>query len=441
MGNINLVIASNRGPLTNNAVNAAGSGGLIQTLLSAIKNREVIWVAAQQATGEQLKNTNFQIVFPEIDNTTYDLSYNVISNSILWFIHHHMINPDQFMIFDNSFYDAWRCYQEYNKAFATTIAENAPVNATVVINDYHLCLAPFELKKLRKDLKIIHFSHTPFASPSIFKILPEPIAQDILNGIASADFSGFHVPKWSKSFLQCAHEFNVLPKNVFSYPVGIDPDHLDYLKNLDSVSDKCKEIKSLTEEKVLIVRIDRLEPAKNLLRGIISYEMLLRRNPTLTKDVFHLVLVNPSREGLQPYSDYKEKVLELSDKVKRLFPESFELKFIDDIELSVAAMKCADIMLVNPVRDGLNLVAKEASYINENLILILSKEAGCFYQLNKGAFGINPYDIKELSYMLESAIFLDQDERSRRAHLLKESCVNPTATQWLNYLINLTKTN
>jgi trehalose 6-phosphate synthase len=435
--NPEVVIASNRGPAANSSNQIQGSGGLIQTLTAALKNRNALWVAAKQASGANNNFENFEVIFPEIDDSTYSNAYNNICNLTLWFIHHHMIDSGLNMIYDEEFYSSWKSYQDYNSAFAETIAQNAPKNATVILNDYHLCLVPHELNKRRQDLKIIHFSHTPFANPAIFSMLPETIAIDILNGISKSRFAGFHVAKWSKNFLDCAKLFGVTPQNIFSFPVGIDPENLKHLKDSDTFKEKIQEIKAMSNEKTLMLRVDRLEPAKNILRGIVAFDMLLERNPTLQKEIFHLVLVNPSRENLAIYKKYKTKVVELAKKIKQKWPESFDFKIQDDLETSAAAMAVADILVVNPVRDGLNLVAKEACYLNNNLILILSKEAGAYDQLKNAAFGINPFDIKELSYVMESAIFLDPEERKKRSTQLKHLACIPFAEQWLDHLLSL----
>ncbi|MEY2469336.1 MAG: trehalose 6-phosphate synthase, partial [Actinomycetota bacterium] len=291
-----LVVVSNRGPVAFNFDDdgapqpGRASGGLASTLGGGVKGGQAIWVAAAltdadraAAKDDNLKAEDYHLRLVDIDKETFDLAYNLISNETLWFWHHHLFDMLRRPVFDGTFRKAWAAFREVNQAMANEAMRIAAPDATVLVHDYHLALVPAMLRAERSDLRISHFSHTPFVHPAFLTILPDEITEELLNGMAGADACGFHAPRWSANFEGCwfAHpstRTHPVPRTYIA-PAAADHDAVAAVSASDDCAAEAAKLDQEVAGRKRIVRVDRIEPSKNLLRGFWAYRILLEECP------------------------------------------------------------------------------------------------------------------------------------------------------------------
>jgi trehalose 6-phosphate synthase len=445
-----LIVVSNRGPLAfsrdedGNLETKRGAGGLVSTLGPAIAHRQATWVAAaitdedrEAAASGVVEAEGFRLKQLVIDPDEYRAFYDVIANSTLWFLHHGLFDLPRRPRIDRRWRKAWDAYRAVNDAFANAVAEEAPEGAAVLVQDYHFSLLGERLALARPDLRAVHFNHTPFCEPSALRSLPDHVAEELLRGLAGYRACGFHSARWARTFEACAAQ--QLGTTVPTFVAPAAADHLDIEKV--SASEECAQELAALEELVgdskLIVRVDRIELSKNLLRGFLAFEDLLRDRPELVGRVVFGAFVYPSREALPEYLAYRQEVEGLAARVNERWGTSawtpILLDTSDFFPRSVAALRRYDVLLVNPIRDGLNLVAKEGALLNErDGVVCLSREAGVWEELESGALEINPFDVAGTAEALAEALEMESDERSRRAAVLKKAAGRRTPTDWLN---------
>jgi trehalose 6-phosphate synthase len=296
------------------------------------------------------------------------------------------------------------------------------------------------LRDRRADLAIVHFSHTPFASPDLFRVLPTEPRGELLHGMAAADACGFHTVRWADAFQACCATFTDESPRTFIAPLAPDPDDIGSVAR----SERCDvALASLDEQlagRQLIARVDRIELSKNLLRGFHAFDDLLERYPAWRERVVFGAFVYPSREGLPEYLAYRQEVEGLArfvnDKWATPDWQPIVLDTSDDFPASVAALRRFDVLLVNPIRDGLNLVAKEGPMVNErNGALVLSSEAGVWAELAEVAVGVHPLDIVETADAMADALSWDTGRRADHAAALRAAALRRTPRDWLDDLI------
>ncbi len=453
-----LVVVSNRGPiafhLDDDGTPRPGraGGGLAATLGAGVRGTDAVWVAAAMndadraaakgadANGE-LSIEDYRVRFIEMNQETWDAAYNVVSSETLWFWHHHMFDSAHRPKLDAAFRSAWDLFRGMNLALATAAADAAAPDATVLVHDYHLALAPAMLRAKRPDVRIAHFTHTPFVHPALLTLLPDDVVEELLLGMAGADACGFHSPRWADAFEGCwrAHATTrTLPiPRTFVAPAA--PDHEDVAQV--AASAECAEEAAAFEKAVgdraCIVRVDRIEPSKNLLRGFWAYRELLRSRPEWHNRVCLLAMCYPSREALEEYQTLFHDVVEAANALNREFGSDEWMPVIldtnDGFAKSVAALRRADVLLVNPIRDGLNLVAYEGPAINErDAALVLSREAGAWDELGPaGAIVVNPFDVVGTAEALHHALTLDAQERHERGERVRAVATARTPAEWL----------
>jgi trehalose 6-phosphate synthase len=457
MGGADLVIASNRGPLSftldgaGNPRRADSAGGLAGALHPLLEGSGATWVACAMSEADRkaadaglMSQPGLDLVTVRPDLVTYRMAYDVVSNSTLWFCHHHLFDLARRPRSGHQWSEAWDAYRSLNAGFASTIAGVANDGATVLVQDYHLCLVPGLLARDRPDLKTVHFSHTPFADPNMFRVLPRETARELLTAMASATACGFHSRRWERAFLGCCADMGVDPGPTFVSPLGPNQAHLV----ARATSAACREARTRIDERVgdrrLVVRVDRIEPSKNLLRGFWAFDEMLETHPEWRDRVVMLALGYASRETLADYLAYGTEVENAVARVNETWGTDdwcpIILDVADDPDRSFAALTRYDVLLVNPVRDGLNLVAKEGPLVNENDgVLALSSEAGAFDELGEVALEINPYDVADTADVLARALDMPAPERARRAAALKELVAGRQAADWLADLMAAAK--
>ncbi|KUM92849.1 alpha,alpha-trehalose-phosphate synthase [Streptomyces cellostaticus] len=454
-----MLVASNRGPvsyevLENGSLHAKrGGGGLVSGLSAIGPDTDAVWVCAALGDGdrEAVRRTGGGLLPTEetggqrvrmldIDAAVFADAYNGIANSVLWFVHHMLYQTPLEPVFDAEFRRQWASYEAYNRAFAEALAEEAADGAAVLIQDYHLALAPRMLRRLRPDLRIGHFSHTPWAPPDYFRLLPDDIAAELLTGILGADRAAFLTRRWADAFTDCCHA--VLGPGIPSgtrigvHGLGADADFLRERAHRPDVTERMAVLRAeIGEGRRTIVRVDRTELSKNIVRGLLAYRQLLDDHPEWRERVVHLAFAYPSRQDLAVYRDYTAEVQRVAQEINSHYgtpgwtPVVLHVK--DDFARSLAAYRLADVALVNPIRDGMNLVAKEVPVVSdEGCALVLSREAGAYEELGEDAIVVNPYDIGGTADALHAALGWAGGERAERSKRLAAAATALPPAQW-----------
>ncbi|MGW4563512.1 alpha,alpha-trehalose-phosphate synthase (UDP-forming) [Streptomyces sp. NPDC004561] len=457
-----VLVASNRGPVSyevrpdgaGGSLHAKrGGGGLVSGLSAIGPDTDAVWVCAALSDGDReavrragggllpAEDTGGQRVrMLDIDASVHADAYNGIANSVLWFVHHMLYQTPLEPVFDAEFRRQWAAYEAYNRVFAEALAEEAADGAAVLIQDYHLALAPRMLRQLRPDLRIGHFSHTPWAPPDYFRLLPDDIAAELLTGILGADRAAFLTRRWADAFTDCCHA--VLGPGIPSgtrigvHGLGADADFLRKRAHEADVDERMAVLRrEIGEGRRTIVRVDRTELSKNIVRGLLAYRQLLDDHPEWRERVVHLAFAYPSRQDLAVYRDYTAGVRRVAEEINtrygtaRWTPVVLHVK--DDFARSLAAYRLADVALVNPIRDGMNLVAKEVPVVSdEGCALVLSREAGAFEELGDDAIVVNPYDIRGTAEALHTALNMPAGERAERSKRLAAAATALPPAQW-----------
>jgi trehalose 6-phosphate synthase len=323
-----------------------------------------------------------------------------------------------------------------NAGFAAVVADESPDGAAVLVQDYHLALLPALLRERRPDLHIVHFSHTPFATPDQWRVLPFDLGAELLAGMAGATACGFHSSRWAGAFTACCQEQLGVQPSTFVAPLASDPADMAAAAASDACGAELTALDAAVGDRAVIVRVDRIELSKNLLRGFVAFDELLARHPQWRERVVFGAFCYPSREGLPEYLAYRQEVETLVRTINERWatPAWTPILFdpTDNFPRSVAALRRADVFLVNPIRDGLNLVATEGPLVNErDAVLLLSPEAGIWDQLGDVARPVHPYDVSGTADALHAALSLPADERAVAAEALRERAAARTPADWL----------
>lgn len=451
-----VVVASNRGPASFVPDGRGGlalrqaSGGLVAGLGGLADRAASSWVcaalshadrrAAREAPGGRIgppgEAAGPGLRMLDIDQTTFERAYNAVANRTLWFLHHLLFDTAHAPAFDERFRREWTAYERYNAAFADALAEEAALGAKVLIQDYHLSLAPGMLRQRRPDLRIGHFSHTPWAPPAYFRLLPDGIARQLLAGLLAADAVGFLSPRWAAAFRQCCAEYGEQPRQVQVHQLGVDPAGLRARAGEADVAARLAGLRGYLGDRRLILRIDRTELSKNIVRGLAAYRELLGTYPEWRGRVMHLACAYPSRHDLPEYREYTAAVQRLAREIDDEFAtpdwNPLVLEVNDDYARSLAAYALADVLVVNPIRDGMNLVAKEGVVLSErDAVLVLSREAGAADELGAAALLVNPFDVSQTAAAIDAALRLPPAERASRAGALRAAATRLPPQAWL----------
>ncbi len=363
-------------------------------------------------------------------------AYDVVGNSVLWYLHHGLFELARRPRFDRVFAQAWEGFRAYNQNFADAVVAAAPPGAVVLAQDYHLSLLAPLVRARRDDLRIVHFAHTPFASPDWLGVLPEPYRGELLIGLAASTSCAFHTGRWRDAFLSCCARFGVEATATAVTPLGPDPSDLEAVAAGPACAAALAELDDAVGDRKLIVRVDRIELSKNLQRGFWAFDELLETRPEWRERVCFAALVYPSREGLADYLAYRSETEHLVALINERWATPSWTPILleprDDFPRSVAALRRYDALLVNPIRDGMNLVAKEGPLVNEREgVVVLSTEAGAWDELADLALGVNPYDISGTADALHHALSMPAAERSTRASALSARVRSNGSAQWL----------
>ena len=465
-----LLVLANRAPLsfgrdaTGSLVARRAAGGLVVTLGPGVLRSGGLWVASvtsdddvEAAKAGLLDAEGFHMRAVEVSAGTYRAYYDVVANQTLWFLLHGLWDLPRRPRFDRHWASAWSAFRHVNQRFASEAASRAADGAVVLVQDYQLVLVPALLAQLRPDLRIVTFMHTPWCSPEELAVLPDAVADELVSGMAGAMACGFHSSRWAGAFAACCSSLGVACPTTFVAPAAADAADIRAVASSAECEDELHRLEALVGDRQLIVRVDRMELSKNVLRGFWAFDEMLENRPDLRGRVVFAAKVYPSRQGVPEYLAYGQEVLALASRLNSKWsgtgsrgngtsgalspggPTGWTPILVDAEDnhaAAVAALRRADALLVNPVRDGLNLVAKEGALVNErDGVLLLSRNAGSWDELGGHALGINPYDVAGTAEALARALDMDPTERADRAKGLLAAAEARTPLQWFDDLL------
>ncbi len=475
-----VLIASNRGPVSftrgddGQLAAKRGGGGMVSGLSSVADNTaadntvadstDMLWVCAALSDADRaaVRASAGGVLDPaqagpgaavrmlDIPPAVFQRAYNAVANSTLWFVHHMLYDTPNRPSFGPAFRREWEAFRTYNEMFAAALADAAdPATSRALIQDYHLCLVPRMLADKAAATRIAHFSHTPWAPPDYYRMLPAEVGREVLAGILGADHAGFLCQRWADAFMDCCEAFLGAAvdrdrgqvtyaghvTSIGVHPLGVDAGQIRQRAAERDVQTRMEALADATAGRKLIVRIDRTELSKNIARGLTAYRELLRAHPEWRGRVVHVAFAYPSRHDLPEYREYTAAVLRLAGEIADEFSapgwDPLILEVNDDYPRSLAACRLADVLLVNPIRDGMNLVAKEGPILSDHgCALVLSTEAGAVAELGEHAFLVNPFDVLQTADALHQALSLDDAERARRSAALASAAAAMPPTRW-----------
>jgi trehalose 6-phosphate synthase len=465
-----VLVASNRGPVSfveaddGSIELKRGGGGLVSGMTAATRSGDAVWVcaalseadrdAARRAPRGRLDEAGHDtggaaVRMLDIDAMTFHRAYNTIANSVLWFVNHQLYDTPNKPWFDARFRREWAAYRDYGAAFADALAEEAADGATVLVQDYHLTLTPRMLRERRPDLRIGHFMHTPWAPPDYYAMLPDDIAAGVLAGILGADHAGFLSHRWADAFLACCESmldaevdrdarvvrYDGHTTRIGVHGLGVDAEFLRDRAAQPDVEARLRALRSRIGDRTVVLRIDRTELSKNIVRGLGAYREMLRAHPEWHGRVTHIAFAYPSRHDLPEYREYTAAVQRIAREIEDEFAEGDWLPIIlevnDDFARSLAAYRLADVLVVNPIRDGMNLVAKEVPVLSENgVALVLSRECGAVDDLGEAALLVNPYDLTQTADAIHRGLTMSADERRERTARLVAGATALPPAKW-----------
>jgi trehalose 6-phosphate synthase len=350
-------------------------------------------------------------------------------------------------------HEAWSDgYVPVNEAFAAATLdelEREP-EAAVLFHDYHLYVAPSLVREARPDVVTAHFIHVPWAEPDYWHALPLELRVAVHEGLLANDVVGFHTERWRRAFLLAAERLlgaSVDPgtgtiehrgrrTRVVAHPISVDPEEFDRLREDPAVLER-EAVLAAGRPEQIVVRVDRMDPSKNIVRGFHAFALLLERHPELHGRVGMVALLAPSRQDIPEYAEYATAVERAAWEVNERFGDDawkpVQLDVADDFPRSVAGYKQFDVLLVNPVFDGLNLVVKEAFLVNErDGALVLSENAGVHEELGEWALTVNPLDISGQAEALLEALLMGSGERQRRAEAIRRHVRTHDIRKWID---------
>lgn len=469
-----ILVASNRGPVSykrsedGSLAAGRGGGGLVSGLSAIGTDSGALWVCSALGDGdrEAVRRTGgrldpadtggMRVRMLDIAPEVFTAAYNGIANSVLWFVHHLLYQTPLEPDFDADFRAQWAAYEAYNAAFADALAEEAAPGAVVLVQDYHLTLVPGLLRERRPDVRVGHFSHTPWAPPDYFRMLPDDVAGQVLRGVLGSDRAAFLTRRWAEAFAACCADvlgaevtregagpdgplsvrFEGRTTRLGVHGLGADADFLRERAHRADVEERMAALREqIGPDRKAIVRVDRTELSKNIVRGLRAYRRLLEDRPQWRGKVVHVAFAYPSRQDLAVYRDYTATVERVAQEINSAFGTEDWLPVVlhvkDDFARSLAAYRLADVALVNPIRDGMNLVAKEVPVVSDHgCALVLSREAGAFAELGEDAITVNPFDVEATARALHEALLMEPAERAERTKRLASAATALPPARW-----------
>jgi trehalose 6-phosphate synthase len=449
--------------------------------VGAVGHRPTTWIALAMSDADravarargkatipeapELANIALRLV--DVPAATYERYYEGISNRVLWFAQHYLLRPTGSGRFSSRTRRDWETgYRVVNEAIAEAVIEElreSGPSTPVLFQDYHLYLAPALVRAACPDALLEHFVHIPWPESRYWELLPDDMVREIFNGLAANDVVGFQTERDARNFLEGAERFleGVVTQQtpnegtgillwqgrrvlVRAYPIAVTPREVqagaDSPEALEAVRELRDELR-LSDETQLIVRVDRVEPTKNIVRGFQAYEQLLRRHEEMRGRVTFLALLVPSRQGMAEYRRYEKRVRTIIDRINTRYGtydwQPIVAIFGNDRDRALACMRRYDVLLVNPVIDGMNLVVKEGALVNQRPgVIVLSRTAGAYEQMRDHVLGVPPMDVQATAEALAEALATPLAQRQENAQALKAMLNDENATLWLDAQIS-----
>jgi trehalose 6-phosphate synthase len=468
--NAPLVLVSNRGPVTFEEDGSVkrGTGGLVTALTGLASHRDSVWIAsaltardvevARQHGGrsfpvEAPDGGDYRIRLVESDPDAFERFYAIFANPMLWFIQHYLWDLSNAPDIRRHEVEAFEFgYNVVNEDLARAVLEEIEdvEEPVVMVHDYHLYTLPAMVRAARPDAFLHHFIHIPWTQPDAWRVLPTAIRREIFDGVLANDIVGFHTSAYRQNFLQCVRDLTPYDVDfqssvvrcgdrdvwVRAYPLPIDYRATQAIAARTRVSQLEEELVRRRRD-FLILRVDRADLSKNVLRGFTAFDTFLEQHPEFAERVTFIAQLMPSRTDVPEYAEYLERIEALVAVVNHRHgtPDwmPIQLKLRDDMEEAVAAYKHYDVLLVNAMFDGMNLVAKEGPIINErNGVSILSENTGAHEELGEHALSVNPFDVQELADSIHAALTMAPADRARRAAGLRATITERDPGDWID---------
>lgn len=458
-----LVVASNRLPLVLERTGGdwdvePGAGGLVTALTPVLRDRGGEWVgwpgivdvdeADLEAPLRRLsRDRGYDLVPVELTTEERDRYYYGFSNEILWPLLHEL--PTRYR-FDPAYWDA---YRQVNRKFAAVLHGRASEEDFVWVHDYHLMGVARGLRSEGREGPVGYFLHTPFPTRDLF--LKLPWRRELLDGLLAYDLLGFQTVLDRDNFLATAAalrpevsvegsgaviECRVEERSVRvgAFPISIDFAEFEDLASSEPVETKLEDLRRRFEGAAVVLGVDRLDYTKGIRHQLEAFRTLLRDHDELRGDVSLVQIVVPSREGIPEYSDLKTEIEQMVGQINGQFsrdgwvPVHYFYRALDRPEL-VAYYRRADVALVTPLKDGMNLVAKEycAAQVDDRGALVLSEFAGAAAQLGEDALTVNPFDVSGTAETVRRALVMRPDEGEARMRRLRRSVREHDIYRWL----------
>lgn len=451
-----MIVVSHRGPYqygrddNGELVAQRGAGGIVSALGPLLADKvDATWMAAAMSDDDRaagkagtIGDLDVNLRLLDLDREQHRMHYEVVANGVLWFLHHGMFDRARRPRFDLRFRDAWDAFVAVNQRFADEVAQSATAGEIVLVQDYQLALVAGQLRAQRPDLRVVHFTHTPFAGPDDFSLLPTDVGEALCAALASGP-AGFHTRRWAESYRQSARRALGPRASIpapFAATLGPDVAALEEVAVGADARAAGRLLADKVGDRLVIARSDRIDPSKNIVRGFLAFDRLLEARPGLRGRVVFVAMVYPSRQGLAEYLAYENEVEQTVARVNDRWATRDWVPVLlddrDDFARSVAGMQRYDVLLVNALRDGLNLVAKEGPVVNRrDGVLCLSPEAGAYEELQGAALAVHPYDIEQCAGVLDDALSMPLDERAARASKLRALAIARSPADWLADLV------
>ena len=474
LGRRRLILASNRGPMEYHVQSDGGlqafrgSGGVVTALSSLTNHVEFTWIASAMGEGDRrvaeqhqgaaikspLPGQSVSVRFVSTHRRTYHKYYNIICNPLLWFLQHYMWSSPYTPRVDEAVYDAWENgYVTVNQQFADAIVDEARRSSlppVVMVHDYQLYLVPGFVREHLPDTPIHQFIHIPWPSSAYWELLPSSMRTAICGSLCQADIVGFQTMRDVRSFLECCDTFlpNALVNyqeqtvrfqdrttHVHAYPISIDVAEVRRITTSSRAQEYHRQILGQLGKQT-IIRVDRAEPSKNIIRGFQAYALLLEAHPELRESVRFLAFLVPSRTHIRQYQRYGDEINELVSQINAQFGtddwQPIQVFYENNYVQALAGMQLYDVLLVNSVIDGMNLVAKEGPVVNaKNGVLVLSESAGAHERLRVGCLSVAPADVEGTKRALYQALTMSDEERLARQQSMVETIEQEDITHWL----------
>lgn len=473
-----LIVASNRGPVTfidegeGRFSSRKGSGGVVTAVSAIARERQPVWVACAMTDGDRLRaelaqrngevlisppgpRPEFRLRFVVPEPLAYHRYYNEISNPLLWFLQHYLWDTPRSPDITAETWTAWtEGYEHVNRLFADEIiavTEAFNDEPIIMLQDYHLYLCPGFIRELRPNAIIQQFVHIPWPDPDYWRLLPFKIRQQICEGMLGNDLVAFQTRDHARSFMYTCEAYvpgvridyngrgiiwNGRRIEVRDYPISIDVEAVRRIAHSKDARSYDRYLPNYLNE-YTVLRVDRAEPSKNIIRGFHAFGRFLEAHPEFLGRVNFMAIMVPSRMDVEEYRDYLDDVSAIVGRINARYAnvetgwQPIHLIMGENYPRALAAMRWYDVLMVNTIIDGMNLVAKEGSLLNErNGVLILSEGAGAAIQLGEDALMISPADVEGTADAIYQALTMPQAERRRRAENLRRAVEGDDVAKW-----------